>query len=873
MRKTFNIGISLFFSALTAGILAVLVLASGQGLQSLEAVMDLSGRLQRGVVPDMLESQRIFVNMESLRRTAEVVYVADDPQVRRAARINAQALAAESVFSRNSGFHARALHIAGLITTLAKYKDELDAHKKRLAGTRREYEAAMQFAVTELDSPRQSRTLLDAFSHSGVNQGALDVSGSDRSEGQKLDASDDLLFARMDLLCSEKQRVEAWVGECRKLKTLEADYLGIRGAIKAATLKTRAYWEDLDLSLRQMRDDMSTDYELVGEELLTLITGSVNTAQNTYRYMLLTVLAFAAIFLFLVHRYIVKPIKWTAQKLAEVQDGDLHVDMPNIRIKELRDVAGLLDRFSSHLSDLYSHTSQLEEDAANNKYLEEVMHAVFQASPDGYLVWDDQSLIMSSPGLLKLLGVNSQEELRANMPALGFAGSEEKRRIFDQVMGLGTIRTEKAFYNMSGETLPVEITHIRVRQRSRNTVLTCLRDLRGQKRNEETLRQAKEQAEEGAKAKSNFLARMSHEIRTPMNGVLGLTKLALNHSPPPDQREYLNKIQSSANILLGVINDILDFSKIESGNLNLENEPFDFSSMLRTIYDLFKAQAEQKKLRFAMRVDPQIPQAVRGDSLRLSQVLLNLCGNALKFTEKGHVELEVRLLEKSAGKARILFAVKDSGPGIAEERIARLFEPFTQEDVSTTRKYGGTGLGLAISKLLVELMGGTLTAASVLGQGSTFSFSVNLEIAESANLPESEAPAAAGQFSFAGRNILLVEDNEINQEIAKTLLEDLGVNVTLAGNGREAVDLALGNAFDCILMDIQMPVLDGLSAAKLIRGQDRPDLRQLPIIAMTAHAMQEDREKSFQAGMNDHITKPINFEELQAKLRQWLAAG
>ncbi|MDR0239318.1 MAG: response regulator, partial [Deltaproteobacteria bacterium] len=334
------------------------------------------------------------------------------------------------------------------------------------------------------------------------------------------------------------------------------------------------------------------------------------------------------------------------------------------------------------------------------------------------------------------------------------------------------------------------------------------------------------------------------------------------------------------NILLGVLNDILDFSKIESGNLQLEKAPFSIDDMLTTLTDILQAQAASKNLTFMFERDPDVPQALMGDALRLSQVLLNLCGNALKFTEKGRVTLRISriyeelapFLEKTPA-ARLHFAVVDTGVGMSREQISRLFKPFAQADVSTTRKYGGTGLGLVISKLLVELMGGRLEVASALGQGSCFSFAVSFALAVAGAMEPKLGVQEVEAAGLAGRRVLLVEDNEINREIATALLEELGVSALVAVNGQEALTLLEAEDVDGVLMDIQMPVMDGLTATKILRREGRPSVRVLPVIAMTAHAMQADRDKSMAAGMDDHITKPIDIAELKSKLVRWIGGS
>jgi signal transduction histidine kinase/ActR/RegA family two-component response regulator len=394
--------------------------------------------------------------------------------------------------------------------------------------------------------------------------------------------------------------------------------------------------------------------------------------------------------------------------------------------------------------------------------------------------------------------------------------------------------------------------------------------------------QALIRAEAANTAQRDFLARMSHEIRTPMNGVLGMTRLAMQAETPGQCREYLKKIQSSASLLLGIINDILDFSKIEAGKLELENDNFNLIGLIDNIRELMLPRIDEKSLEFIVTLDESIPSFVRGDALRLSQILLNLLGNAVKFTNQGSIGLELksRLLSPELSsefsaktKIRLDCMVRDSGIGMSSEQQNVLFQPFAQADSSTARRFGGTGLGLSISKTLVELMGGAITVSSEPGKGSVFAFFVELETSESETSKESEITPEMENRRYEGHRFLLAEDNEINQEIALAVLSDLGAQVDIAGNGKEAVEAFLKKDYSLIFMDIRMPIMDGLEAARRIRaieaerrGKNREYPKGIPIIAMTANAMKEDREASLAAGMNDHISKPLNITEIKKSL-------
>ena len=509
-------------------------------------------------------------------------------------------------------------------------------------------------------------------------------------------------------------------------------------------------------------------------------------------------------------------------------------------------------------------TQTIRERLEREHALEERYRDLFENANDLIFTADMEGRLTSMNKAGERISGYGREEIMG-MKASAFASTPEGARKIDHALERlkagepATFEVEQVSKDGTPRCMEVS-AHVVHHPGLEPEVEGIARDISERKRAEAELRHAKAAAEAASHAKSQFLANMSHEIRTPLNGLMGMTELALETDLSAEQRDYLATVQTSAEALLDIINEILDFSKIESGKMVLDPAPFELAPLVEEALRPLAVRAAQKGVAFDLRMSAVSPKWFYGDAVRLRQVLVNLAGNAVKFTERGHVRVEVEAVPAGESSVDLSFAVEDSGIGIPREKHEQIFEAFVQVDGSMTRRYGGTGLGLAISSRLVALMGGRLWVESEPDRGSTFRFTVKMGLAARPEAPApARKPAAAGERRM---RVLLVEDNPVNQRLARLLLEKNGHFVTVAGDGREALRALESGPFDLVLMDVQMPHMDGLEATRAIRGREKETGGRVPVVAMTAHALKGDRERCLEAGMDGYISKPIRADEL-----------
>ncbi|MCP4756699.1 MAG: response regulator [Proteobacteria bacterium] len=596
------------------------------------------------------------------------------------------------------------------------------------------------------------------------------------------------------------------------------------------------------------------------------------------------VLGFAFIVSFLLSSRIVRPLTTLRDAMQHLRTGVLggQVDIGNL--DEIGDLAGSFNRMSKDLDTYYRkvETQNRELELAKEKYhriFENSVQGIFQTTPEGVI-------ISANPALAKMMQYNSVEDLFSSVSNLGeqvYVDNKERKTLLiklaqnDRVLGF-----ETQIYRKDRSRIWIQISIGSVKDKNGNILHYegMMMDITERRKRAQAER-AREAAEAATRAKSEFLANMSHEIRTPMNAILGMAELLSETGLSKEQQDYVQTCKSSSEMLLSIINDILDISKIEAGQIELESIAFDLRDLVEDVGKIMAFRAREKGLELACRVAPDVHSFVVGDPTRLRQVFLNLVGNAIKFTEKGEVVLDVVRTPDRKRSEMLRFRVKDTGIGIPFEKKEAIFESFSQVDSSISRKYGGTGLGLAISKRLVEFMGGRIQVESEPAAGSEFFFDLGFPLITEDQVPKARMESASSSETseevvpdgvrLPRSRILLAEDIEANRRIIRSFLKKQSISIEIAENGKIAVEKSRTRDYDLVLMDIEMPVMNGLEAIRSIRNWERQnELSPIPIMALTAHAFQEQQDACFDAGCTGFLSKPVSKKELLKELARLL---
>ena len=540
-------------------------------------------------------------------------------------------------------------------------------------------------------------------------------------------------------------------------------------------------------------------------------------------------------------------------------------------------------RMYATIRETLSLRAVIEQQREKRLSTESFVHSLIENLPIGLYrntPEPDGRFEMANPALVQMFGYDSFEEFRRT-PAKDLHENPSERRAFsDKLLADGDYAAKEVLYKRKdGSNIWGAVT-VTVNRDEDGTAFFdgTIIDVTERRKAEDALRQAMREAEAGSRAKSEFLANMSHEIRTPMNAIIGMANLLLDTPLQQQQHQYVEIVVSSAESLLTIINDILDFSKIEAGKMTLETHPFELSKLVNSVMDTTALSGHEKGLELTSTIDLDVPHRLQGDLGRLRQIMVNLVGNAIKFTRSGSVRIRVSLDNQTEEQATLRFRVTDTGIGIVASRLDNLFEAFSQADSSSTRRYGGTGLGLAISKRLVKLIGGSIGVKSEVGRGSTFWFSAPLEKLPGDEPIDTPTPTYTVRVDTKRRRrirILVAEDNATNQLVALKMLQKLGYKADAVDDGGQALTALSSRHYDLVLMDVQMPVKDGIEATRAIRAVDSQVLnRHVPVIAMTAHAMKSDEDACLAAGMDAYLSKPVQIEALRRAIdRQLLGQG
>lgn len=592
-------------------------------------------------------------------------------------------------------------------------------------------------------------------------------------------------------------------------------------------------------------------------------------------FLIALTVEFTGLFLTIsVSRAITKGITEIVRVAKKVASGDY---MNRAKVYSKDEIGFLAESFNRMVGNLEKKTmeeKQSENALRSQKELYETLLKAQSEMGEGVIISENGKIVYVNPATCKIYGYSMEEILRLSS-FIKLIPKSEKFKLMEKFEEDGGIKKaqlsgETKIQRKDGNLVEVEFTTRNILTSGREQSITVFRDITEKNKIAEQLKKEKEnavRADLSKKVGEQFLATMSHEIRTPLNAIIGFTKIALKTPLDEEQQKYLGAIKTSGDNLLVIINDILDFSKIKEGKMPIVKSTFSLTYILSTCVEQISPKAIEKKIKLSTSIDSTIPDNLIGDSARLTQILLNFLSNAIKFTEKGGIIINVRRLTEEAESIELEFSVQDTGIGIPQDRLTNIFEAFTQANDDTSRLYGGTGLGLAIVKQLAELQGGSVSVESKLGEGSCFYFKIKYRKAKIPVPSFLKRPGNIVQEPVVkGIKVLVVEDNEMNQVLAQKVLEDWGWIVEIAPNGKIALEKVEQNEYDILLMDIQMPEMNGFDTTSYIREKLPVPKSFLPIIAMTAHALHSEEEKCFEVGMDDYISKPFNENQLYTKV-------